>query len=70
MKDKKQVIKSEVKSEEIYVKPEHSIKQQIWCDKQKRIFYDTGRPIFNSFSDKTHFFYKKTLNGTYIGLYD
>jgi|SaaInlV_165m_DNA_1040744.scaffolds.fasta_scaffold152493_1 hypothetical protein len=59
-----------VNKKEIYIEPEHVIKQKIWCDKQKRIFYETGRPIFTSFYETNHFFYKKSMNGTYIGLYE
>ena len=57
-----------IKKKEI-IEPEHIIKQKIWRDKQKHIFYDSGRPIFNSFNDNKHLFYKKNENGTYIGLY-
>ena len=57
-----------IKKKEI-IEPEHTIKQKIWCNKQKDIFYNSGRPIFNSFNDKKHLFYKKSKNGTYIGLY-
>jgi hypothetical protein len=69
MEDNKSNVKTNVKKKEIYIKPEHVIKQKIWCDKQKRIFYETGRPIFTSFYEANHFFYKKSMNGTYIGLY-
>ena len=62
--------KSFVNKKEIYIEPEHVIKQKIWCDKQKHIFYDSGRPIFNSFNDSKHIFYKNSMNGTYIGLYN
>lgn len=62
--------KSCVNKKEIYIEPEHVIKQRLWSDKQKHLFYNSGRPIFNSFYDSKHIFYKNSINGTYIGLYE
>lgn len=47
---------------------ESVLKQRKWREKQIKIFYKTGRPIYEGFRDKKHLFYK-TPRGNYIGLY-
>lgn len=46
--------------------PEHTKKQRLWRKKQKSIFYETGRPIFDNFKSNNHVFCKLN-NGKYIG---
>jgi hypothetical protein len=48
--------------------PEHVKKHKIWNEKQKNIFYVSGRPIYNTIIDKKHQYYT-TTNGTVIGSY-
>lgn len=69
MEDKESNYTSPVINKKEFIPAQHTIKQKIWCDKQKHIFYNSGRPIFNSFNDNKHLFYKKSKNGKYIGLY-
>ena len=48
--------------------PEHIMKQRIWRENQIKIFYKSGRPIYNCFKQTDHLYYK-TIEGTYIGSY-
>jgi len=48
--------------------PEHVKKHKIWIEKQKHLFYGSGRPIYNTIIDKKHH-YHTTSNGTVVGSY-
>ncbi len=48
--------------------PEHVKKHKITIEKQKHLFYGSGRPIYNTIIDKKHH-YHTTSNGTVVGSY-